>query len=219
MQKKYQILTNEYINFRHPTNRKKIVKLYRIIALKNLFVVGYGHVSIHEIGGYVESDDNLSHEGNCWIAHTAKAFDKAIVVDDALLKDDSAIYESAKIIGHTIMEHHAHAYGNCIIKDSNLSDNSDVKGNAQLFNVTMRNSSVVYQDARVEKTTMYDGTMIHERANVQDCVLKDVSEIRGDADVKFSKLTGRAIVESGRHRGEAYHQFIDLQVMSGKGEL
>lgn len=40
--------------------------VYRIEALKS-----FGHIKKGEIGGFVESYDNLSQEGNCWIEKIA----------------------------------------------------------------------------------------------------------------------------------------------------
>ena len=37
-------------------------KLFRIRALRDFFVIKAG-----DLGGYVESEDNLSHEGYAWI--------------------------------------------------------------------------------------------------------------------------------------------------------
>ena len=47
-------------------------KLYRIIALKDFFDVKKG-----DIGGYVQSEDNLSQEGDCWVYDQAKCMDDA----------------------------------------------------------------------------------------------------------------------------------------------
>lgn len=47
-------------------------KLYRIRALKDFFVIKEG-----ELGGYVEAENNLSHEGYCWIYDNAKVYDGA----------------------------------------------------------------------------------------------------------------------------------------------
>ena len=68
MEKKYEILKDIF---------KKIFfgrKIYKKRALKDFPDVKKG-----DIGGFVESEDNLSHKCNCWI------YDKAKVWDDAKL--------------------------------------------------------------------------------------------------------------------------------------
>ena len=43
--------------------------VYRIRALKD-----FGDVKAGDLGGYVNSEENLSHEGNCWIYDDAKIY-------------------------------------------------------------------------------------------------------------------------------------------------
>lgn len=46
--------------------------LHRIKALRS-----FGNVQAGDLGGWVESMDNLSHEGNCWIFDNSKVYGKA----------------------------------------------------------------------------------------------------------------------------------------------
>ena len=57
--KKYE-LTDNTIEYDGKT-------LYQIKALKN-----FGNVKTGYLGGYVEKEENLSHEGNCWVDDNAK---------------------------------------------------------------------------------------------------------------------------------------------------
>ena len=66
MEKKYK-LTKENISYCGKT-------LYRIEALKD-----FANVKKGDKGGYVEKEDNLSQEGDCWISDNAKVFDSALV--------------------------------------------------------------------------------------------------------------------------------------------
>ena len=49
-------------------------KLFRIKAL-----VEFGNVKEGELGGFVEKEENLSHEGNAWVCGDAKVFGDAKV--------------------------------------------------------------------------------------------------------------------------------------------
>ena len=55
MEKKYRLLENDTITVSGRT-------LYRIEALRD-----FADVRIGDRGGYVESEKNLSHEGDCWV--------------------------------------------------------------------------------------------------------------------------------------------------------
>lgn len=61
--KKYE-LTNKIIKHGEKT-------LYQIRALKDFEDVNTG-----DLGGYIESERNLSHEGNCWVYENAKVYEK-----------------------------------------------------------------------------------------------------------------------------------------------
>ena len=82
MKKKYRLLKNDTITVGGRT-------LYRIEALRDFADVKKG-----DKGGYVESEDNLSHVGNCWV------FDKAWVSDNALVRDDALVYDDARVLGN-----------------------------------------------------------------------------------------------------------------------
>ena len=54
--------------------------LHRIKALKD-----FGNVKKGELGGYVESERNLSQEGNCWVYSNAEVCGNAKVYSNALV--------------------------------------------------------------------------------------------------------------------------------------
>lgn len=66
MTKKYK-LTNNTIHHYGKT-------LYQIELLKDCVIGKKG-----DLGGYVESEDNLSQEGNAWVGGNAKVFGNGIV--------------------------------------------------------------------------------------------------------------------------------------------
>ena len=61
MERKYK-LTDECMQY-------KGHKLYRIQSLRS-----FSNVKEGELGGYIESEDNLSHDGMCWVYAEAKVF-------------------------------------------------------------------------------------------------------------------------------------------------
>ncbi|MBF0032556.1 hypothetical protein HAX39_08140 [Citrobacter freundii] len=76
------------------------VTLRRIKAIRN-----FGNVNKGTLGGWVQSEDNLSHFGNAWISgdsvvcHDAKVSDNAIVRLSSWVDDNAHIYGDAKVIG------------------------------------------------------------------------------------------------------------------------
>lgn len=74
--------------------------LYRIQALKD-----FGDVKVSDLGGWIESERNLSQEGNCWVYDEAKVFDNA------------EVFGGAKIFGKAEVFGNACLYGNAEIKN------------------------------------------------------------------------------------------------------
>ena len=48
--------------------------LHRIRALKD-----FGNVKAGDIGGWIEKEENLAHEGDCWVYGSAKVYGSAII--------------------------------------------------------------------------------------------------------------------------------------------
>ena len=74
--KKYEIVRDDCIVYNGRT-------LYRIRALKDFWTAPKEMIHKGDLGGYVESENNLSQEGYCWIRNNAKVYDNAKVLDDA----------------------------------------------------------------------------------------------------------------------------------------
>ena len=66
--------------------------LYRIQALRD-----FGDVKEGEFGGWIESEKNLSHEGNAWVSGDARVSGDAWVYGDARVSGDADIKHSSDI--------------------------------------------------------------------------------------------------------------------------
>lgn len=67
--------------------------LHRIMALRD-----FGNVKKDDLGGWVESEDNLSHDGNCWIC------DDAIVRNYAEVCGDVIVCGAVEILGDAVIK-------------------------------------------------------------------------------------------------------------------
>ena len=85
--KKYE-LTDETIDVSGTT-------LHRIKALKD-----FGNVKKGELGGYVESERNLSQEGNCWVCGNAKVCGDAELCGDAKVCGNAWVFGNAEVCGN-----------------------------------------------------------------------------------------------------------------------
>lgn len=87
--------------------------LYRIVAAKN-----FSDVSKGQTGGYVESEDNLSHDGDCWIYDDSMVYGYAVVENNAVVRRDAMVYEYAKLRDFGSVTGDVKLHGNCEVNDS-----------------------------------------------------------------------------------------------------
>ena len=71
--------------------------LYRIIACKTFEDVHEG-----ELGGWIESYDNLSQDGNAWVCDNAKVFGNAWVCDNARVFGNAKVFGNARVFMVTL---------------------------------------------------------------------------------------------------------------------
>ena len=85
--KKFE-LTSEFVTFLGK-------KLFRIKAL-----ISFGNVEEGELGGYVEKEENLSNDGNAWVAGDARVYGNAWVYGDARVFGNARVYGDAEVFGN-----------------------------------------------------------------------------------------------------------------------
>ena len=109
MTKKFEF-TNETIITPNGT------KLHRIVAL-----IDFNDVKAGQLGGFVQYEDNLSHNGNAWVYGNACVFDNAKVYGDSLVTGrakvygDACVFDNAKVYGDASVTGRAKVHGNSCI--------------------------------------------------------------------------------------------------------
>ena len=150
MSKKYK-LTDETINLNGAT-------LYRIEALKD-----FGEIKKGDKGGFIESEDNLSHKGNSWVYDDACVYDNALVTDDALVYDNARVYgnawlyDNARVCGYAWVADNARVYGDAnVCDDSSVFGSACVYGNARVYgDALVRGYACVCGDAEISNKSDY----------------------------------------------------------------
>ena len=129
--KKYELIEND----------TKIVNgktLYRIRALVAISL----SVAAGDLGGYVESEKNLSHNGNAWVSGNARVSGNAVVSGNAEVSGNAVVSDNAWVSGN------AEVSG-----DAWVSGNAEVSGNARVYG-----NAWVYGDAWVSGNAEVSGT-------------------------------------------------------------
>ncbi|ENN91905.1 dATP/dGTP diphosphohydrolase domain-containing protein [Bartonella schoenbuchensis] len=118
--KKYE-LTNDTIN----VNRRT---LYRIRALRD-----FGDVKAGDFGGFIETEENLSHEGDCWVWDGACVYENAYVHGHARVYGYAEIGGKARVYGKALIFDNALVFENAhVFGDAEISDNARVYGDAEI---------------------------------------------------------------------------------------
>lgn len=84
--KKYELTSETKIFFGHI--------LYRIKALSS-----FGCVSAGDLGGFLESEKNLSQNGDAWVYGDAGVYGNAMVFGDARVSGNAWVYGNARVFG------------------------------------------------------------------------------------------------------------------------
>lgn len=156
MGKKYK-LTDETINLNGVT-------LYRIEALKY-----FGEIKKGDKGGFIESENNLAHEGDAWVS------DNAHVYGDACVFNNAHVYGNAFVSGYAQVYGDAFVYGNAW-----LYDNTRVCGYARVAD-----NARVYGDANVcDDSSVFGSALVYDNAHVYgDALVHGYACVCGDAEI------------------------------------
>ena len=132
--KKYE-LTEESI-----VVNKRIV--YRIKALRDDFNC---NVEIGDLGGFVESEANLSQDGASWIFDDAVVMNNAVVKEDASVSGDAIVRDSAIIAGNTEVHHNAQIEGTTVITDGSIGRCAFIRTNHDVVSYPETTSALATQ--------------------------------------------------------------------------
>lgn len=164
--KKYEIVKD---NFKEVNG----VKVYRIRALKDFQndLLRNKKIKKGDLGGYIESEKNLSQEGNCWIA------DNAIVCDNATIKDNSVILDNATVSKYA-----------AISENTTIFEYAKIWGSAKIHGqILIGGHAKIYDHANVHGLVVLAGAhFIGNNADIKE--MGDVMTILG-LDTAYDNIT------------------------------
>lgn len=196
--KKYQILEDDFIKvhtFKSCISDGEMsiveIKLYRIQALKTFTKPGGYNPVVHvgELGGYVEAEDNLSQDGNCWLFDKAKVKDGGKVLDDAIVYDKSLISKNSIIRGRSVIGGHCFVTNQSVIIDSRLEGNVTVTGYS-----IIHSGSYLYGDIKVDKSDIGCLVNLSGRISVNKSRITAPLELCGDYELNFDVDTPHSVI-------------------------
>ena len=140
MNKKYELIDDDYLCL--PNGKV----LCRIRALRNLC----NGVKVGDIGGYIETESNLSLSDDSWIYDDAMAYGDAYVSDGARVSGEAKVYDTAWVKGtKTEITKKSVVCGDSIVIDSVVTDSSEISGNARVINSIISDRSIITNESVV----------------------------------------------------------------------
>ena len=185
---KYEILKDMVIEYKGKT-------LYRIRALKD-----FSNVKTGDLGGYVESYNNLSQEGNCWIYDDAMVFENARVYDNVRISDNAKVYDNAEVSDNAKVYGNSKVYRNAkVFGESYIYNNAQVFGNARVFGDTQ-----VFGNAKIyDKAKVYGEAFVFGDAKIIETIIGKVN-YQYDDIIEIQNPKGR-LVTAILKDGEIYY--------------
>lgn len=140
--------------------------LYRIRAVRD-----FGSIKAGDLGGWIESEENLSHKGCCWI------YDDAVVADHARVIDNASVEGKAKILGQALVCGCANVYENAsVFNHAQISDTATLLDKAEICGM-----------ARVYGSCVVGGDTIvtdHAQVGGKNVILIGKTRLRRDAKIQ-----------------------------------
>ena len=96
--------------------------LHRIQAMRD-----FGGVQKGDLGGWVESEENLSHDGDCWIFDNGEVYGNGRVSGNGKVSGNGRVYDNGWVFGDGKVFGNGEVYGN-----GRVSDDGWVFGNAKI---------------------------------------------------------------------------------------
>ena len=114
---------------------KTISLLFRTATLHRIRAVAeFGLVKIGDLGGWIEKEENLSHEGKAWVWGNAKVWGDAEVWGNAKVWGDAEVWGNAKVCGDAKVWGNAKVCGDAKVwGDAEVWGNAKVWGDAEVF--------------------------------------------------------------------------------------
>lgn len=163
-----------------------------------------------EIGGYVQSLNNLDSKNPVWLSHKSKVFDDAKIINGSYLSENATVFGNATV-NCSRLKDSARVFGDANLYKTTMSGLSEIKDNADVQYSTLSNSSVISNKSSVVKCKLYTGASIKDNSVVHSSELHDTSRILGNSNVKNCILKGSAVVRDKTVENGTFDEVSDLK--------
>lgn len=201
-------LVKENTKIAYNSNNEEIT-LYQIRALRDFTcpfklnpdgeILDQTPVKKGDLGGYVQKEENLSHEGGCWIFEEAEVRDNGRVEGNARLAGRSLVRDNAVVKGYSCLAANAYVWGNAVLDGATqMKGLVSIGGNSRTNGyVSINGNSQVRGDSVLDGNIFLNGTVVVENVkltgNVHLCgqcyVTFDIDGNKGIAAYRTTEST------------------------------
>lgn len=145
--------------------------LKRIRYLRSLHIF----VQKGSLGGWIESEENLSHEGHCYVINEAKVFGHARIVDNAVVTGASIVKDNVLLLNETQVR-----------SRSVLGGDTIVSGQTYIFG----HSKIAFYSHVADE--YYGGVLVRpniSNSTIEKCTIQATGEII-NSDLRNEELYG-----------------------------
>ena len=174
--------------------------LHRIRATRDFTLAIDMEVHVGDLGGWIEHEDNLSHDNSAWVLDESLVFGEARVFDDAVVCLGARVFGEAEVFNEAQVCGKVEIYDNARIYDkAKVFDNAKVYGFAQVHD-----EAIVSQSAKVYgKAEVFGNAFVGDDAQVSDSAwIYGMARVYGESHVcgtawvhDVAKVYGKAHVE------------------------
>lgn len=184
--KKFELVADMSVSFAGKT-------LSRIRALTEFKTSKGDIVKVGDLGGYVESEENLSQNGNAWIYDdafvigNARVYDDAEVHGNALVCGNAGVFDDAEVCGRACVYGNAEVYGSarvygraCVHGDCRISEKARICRDNQVLTIGpigSRDATITFYRNKNDEITVVCGCFL----GTIDDFLKKVKKTHGDS--------------------------------------
>lgn len=109
-----------------------------------------------EVGGWIESEKNLSQEGSCWVSSDAMVCGDAVVKDDAIVSGYAVVSDYATVCEDAFVVGFATIGGRAVISgNAKIQDRASVSGEAKVCD-----RSIIKHEAFIEDCAIVQGDSV-----------------------------------------------------------
>ena len=150
------------------------VTLHRIQA-----ITSFASVVAGELGGWIEKEENLSHEGKAWVWENAAVYGDAVVSGNAWVSENAVVRENAEVSGNAMVR-----------KNAVVSENAEVFSVRHVLvigPIGSRNAFTTFYHDKDNEITVQCGCFIGKI----DKFLEKVAQTHGDS--KYAQVYRKAV--------------------------